>query len=351
MTPMLLSISLTAALLGGALPQPSPQQAGTAQAGTRPERPVQASPIEILKDCAVDKPTELFEVIYVVDGDTIHIQRNGKREKLRLLSIDTEEKYNKGNTSETKPYTRFGEQATGWAQGFLMPRSVDDGTIKVGLRFPGGVESKDPYGRLLCHVVTAEGIDFNLLMVRTGLSPYFCKYGYSRIDHEKFKEAQEKARTERRGIWDARTNEGGKRRPYDRLLPWWEARGKAVAAHRELSAKDPLRYLSADEPDALEAAIANGPREVTVLALIDRFFEEDDGSRTVLLRGGDKRRSVRVSIPKELRKAMNKHDLDHVGDNFRQNYLLIDGTLQRGARGFDLVGVGVGDWRLAGPSQ
>ncbi|MEM8711146.1 MAG: thermonuclease family protein [Planctomycetota bacterium] len=313
------------------------------------DRPVQAPPIEVLRDCQVDKPTELFSVLWVVDGDTIHIERGGKREKLRLLSIDTEEKYNKGNVSETKPYTRFGEQATGWAQGFLMPRSPEDGQVMVGLRFPGGVEAYDIYGRLLCHVVTAEGIDFNLLMVRTGLSPYFNKYGNSRIDHTRFVELAAKAKSERRGIWDQRTNEGGKRRPYGRLIPWWQARADAIDAHRVKASEAPLRYVAADDPDALEASLANGPERVTVLALVDRFFEEDDGSRTVLLRSGDKRRSLRVSIPKDQREAMARHDLDHAKEDFRQNYFLIDGTLKRGKRGFDLTGVGVDDWRLAGP--
>lgn len=321
----------------------------TAQDRAAPKRAPLATPTEVLAACVVEKPTELFKVLWVVDGDTIHIERNGEREKLRLLSIDTEEKYNKGNTSTTKPWTRYGEQATGWAQGFLMPRSPADGDIRVGLRFPGGVESYDPYGRLLCHVVTAEGIDFNLLMVRTGLSPYFNKYGNSRIDHKRFVAAQEAAQAEERGVWDSRTNAGGKKRPYDKLMPWWQARADAVQAHRDLAAKDPLRYVTADEPDALAAAIEKGPREVTVLALIDKFYEEDDGSRTVLLRGGDKRRSVRVRIPKELRAAMEKHDLDHSFEDFRQNYWLIDGTLQSGARGFDLVGAAVEDWRLAGP--
>lgn len=304
---------------------------------------------EVLAACVVEKPTELFRVLRVVDGDTIHIERNGEREKLRLLSIDTEEKYNKSNTSETKPFTRFGEQATGWAQGFLMPRSPSEGPIQVGLRFPDGMESYDPYGRLLCHVVTTEGIDFNLLMVRTGLSPYFNKYGNSRIDHERFVAAQVAANAEQIGIWHRYTNQDGKKRPYEQLLPWWQARAEAVQSHRDLAAKDPLRYVAVDEPDALAAAIKSGPRKVTVLALIDRFYEEDDGSRTVLLRSGDKRRAVRVSIPKELRGAMEKHDLDHSYEDFRQNYFLIDGTLQMGPRGFDLVGVTVDDWRLAGP--
>lgn len=323
--------------------------ATAAQDRTPQERAPLASPIDVLAACVTEKPTELFKVIWVVDGDTIHIERNGEREKLRLLSIDTEEKYNRGNTSETKPYTRFGEQATGWAQGFLMPRSPADGEVRVGLRFPGGVESYDPYGRLLCHVVTAEGIDFNLLMVRTGLSPYFNKYGNSRIDHDRFVAAQKAAQAEQRGVWDQRTNEGGKRRPYDRLLPWWQARADAIQAHRDLAKKDPLRYVTADEPVSLAAAIEAGPRKVTVLGLVDKFYEEDDGSRTVLLRGGDKRRSVRVRIPKELRAAMEKQDLDGSNGDFRQNYWLIDGTLKTGARGFDLVDAGVKDWRPAGP--
>lgn len=311
--------------------------------------PREASFPEVLKECSIGKPKELFDVLRVIDGDTLWIERSGQREKLRLLSVDTEEKFMERDISASKPSTRYGDLVTGWTQGFFTPRTADEGPVRIGLRFPGGVEQRDVYGRLLCHVVTENGVDFNLLLVRMGLSPYFNKYGNSRIDHDGFVQAQERAVKEARGVWNPGTNKSGKKRPYARLLPWWKARGDAVQAFREKAAEDPTRWAAADEPEALEHLMkASAGKEVTLLCLVDRFFDEDDGSRTVLLRGGDKRRSVRVRIAPDQRKAMKEADLEGSKEDFRQNYLLVTGVLARGKRGFDLTGVEPGDWRRAG---
>ncbi len=341
----LLAVSLLAAL---------PAIPTLQQGGNRPPADVNAYPREasfpaVLEQCTVPRPKELFDVLRVVDGDTLWVERDGKREKLRLLSIDTEEKFMERDLSASKPSTRYGDLVTGWAQGFFAPRTKDEGPVRVGLLFPGGMEARDPYGRLLCHVVTEGGVDFNLLMVRLGMSPYFNKYGNSRISHGAFEKAQKDARAEQRGIWNAETNKSGKKRPYGRLVPWWQARADAVEAFRTLAKEKPLLYASSDEPDALQAALDAGGKGVTVLALIDRFFDEDDGSRTVLLRSGDKKRAVRVSIPAKDLKAMAAVDLDGTLGDFRQNYLLVTGDLAQGRRGFDLVGVAPGDWRRAGP--
>src|SRR6186997_2626120 len=62
-------------------------------------------------------PTELFEIERFVDGDTIHVRRNGEVEKLRLLSVDTEERMGPGHASSaTKPSTVFGEETALWAE-------------------------------------------------------------------------------------------------------------------------------------------------------------------------------------------------------------------------------------------
>jgi len=312
--------------------------------------PPRASVSEALADCMVEAPEELFLVERVVDGDTIWIQRNGEREKLRLLSVDTEEKYMGGkDISASKPSTRFAEQSTGWATGFFLPRSPAEGPARVGLRFPGGKEARDVYGRLLCHVVTKEGVDFNLLLVRMGHSPYFNKYGNSRLDHARFIAAQEKAMAEKLGIWDARTNEGGKRRDYPRLMAWWSARAKAIDDFRAKADAAPTRFVACDDPDGLQAALEAGGEDVTVLASVDRFFDEDDGSWTILLRSGDRKRAVRIGVPAQGRAAMARLDLEGSKGEFRQNYLLVTGKLVRGPRGFRLEGVGASDWRAAGP--
>ena len=339
--------ALTALLSVSSLLWIAAPAAAQSNRGTWP--PPRASMAEVLADCVTEKPDELFLLERVIDGDTIWIQRNGEREKLRLLAVDTEEKYmGPKDISASKPSTRFGEQSTGWAKGFFLPRTPDEPPLKVGLRFPGGSEARDVYGRLLCHVVTSEGIDFNLLLVRMGHSPYFNKYGNSRIAHKAFVAAQIVAQKEKRGIWDDRTNDGGKKRDYVRLAAWWQLRADAIDTFRAKSRKEPLLFVAADEPEALQRALDGGPNEVVVFAIVDRFYEEDDGSRTVLLRSGDKKRAVRVPIPADMREAMRAVDLDGSLGDFRQNYFFVTGKLVQGRRGFDLLGVTVSDWRLAG---
>lgn len=346
MLPLLLALAAAPpAPLPALAPAPPQERRGDPNAYPR-----EANFAECLSHAKVDAPEELFDVLRVVDGDTIWIEREGERVKLRLLSLDTEEKWmESGGVSASKPSTRYGDVATGWVQGFFTPRTPDAGPVRVGLRFPGDEERFDVYGRLLCHVVTEEGIDFNVLAVRLGLSPYFNKYGHSRIDHAAFVEAQRLARRERRGVWAPETNAGGAKRPYERLLPWWSARAEAIDVFRAKAVKSPLKFVEADAPDALQAALDAGGKGVTVLALVDRFFDEDDGSRTVLLRSGDRRRAVRVRIEPSDFAAMEEVDLEGSMADFRQNYLLVTGDLVRGERGFDLRGVEPGDWRRAGP--
>lgn len=304
---------------------------------------------EMLEACRVEVPERLFEVTRVVDGDTLWIERDGQQDKLRLLSVDTEEKMSVGNTSASKPGTAYGERVAGWTQGFFSPRLGEEAPVRVGLRFPGGVEARDVYGRLLCHVVTAEGVDFNLLLVRSGMSPYFNKYGSSRVDHDRFVEAQAGAQAEQVGIWAPDQRQAGATRPYARLIPWWTARAKAVDQFRQRAAAEPLQAVEADDPAALQAALDGGAATVTAFGLIDRIFEEDDGSRTLLLRGGDKKRSLRIMIAADRVPDLESADLDGAQAEYRQNYLLFEGKLRWGRRGFDLVDVDPAAIRRAGP--
>jgi len=300
-------------------------------------------------------PQELFEVSRIVDGDTLHVLRAGETVKLRLLSVDTEEKFTPGmRSSPTKPQTVFGEETRLWTLDFFEQFRGEDGKIRVGLAFPGGLEEFDVYGRLLCHVLLPDGTDFNLLLVELGKSPYFNKYGNSRICHGDFVAAQRRARRNLLGIWNPRTNvpadpeAPAARRPYGQLLPWWQARADAIEDFRASAARAPERVLAADDPGALARALEAGA-EVELFGTPDRFFEEDDGSRTVLFRSSDKRNALRVSIPASAREAFGALDLDGLKEEFRQNYAYVGGRLERGPRGFRVVTRSPESWRRAGP--
>ncbi|MFT4541253.1 MAG: endonuclease YncB(thermonuclease family) [Planctomycetota bacterium] len=305
------------------------------------------------------RPTELFDIVRVVDGDTVHIQRAGEVEKLRLLSVDTEEKLSGRGGSATKPETVYGEECALWAQKFFA-ELVDEGqTPQMGLRFPDGLEERDVYGRLLCHVILPDGRDFNLMLVELGKSPYFNKYGNSRICHKAFVAAQKSARAKQLGIWNPSTNKSEDPeaeiavRPYGRLLPWWQARADAIDGFRERKQAEgegapPSRLVASDMADDLEAALA-GDAPVEVFGQIFRIFDEDDGSRTVLFRATDKDRALRVRIAKNQLAAHAALGLDQTLEEFKQNYLYVKGALTKGERGFELRTKGAQAWSKAGP--
>ena len=294
------------------------------------------------------------EVVRVVDGDTLHVRRAGALEKLRLLSVDTEEKIaGRPSGSPLKPETVFGEETAHWAPAFFEDLAPEGAAATVRLGFPGGREEYDVYGRLLCHVVLPDGRDYNLLLVETGRSPYFNKYGNSRCSHDAFVRAQRRARAARLGIWDPRTNRARTpgapeaRRPYDRLLPWWQARAEAIDAFRERRAAEPARVVAADDEEAVRAAFGGGA-DVTVFGAIERFYEERDGSLTVRFRG-TRAHALRATVPAILRGGAVETMLRASSVELRQNYLFVEGRLVEGPRGPLLIPAGAEAWRLAGP--
>lgn len=301
-------------------------------------------------------PTELFEVERVVDGDTLHVRRGGSLVKLRLLAVDTEEKLDVGGDSASKPGTVFGEECALWAQRFFADLAAPGEKPKVGLYFPGGKEQLDNYGRLLCHVVLPDGTDYNLLLVELGKSPYFNKYGNSTFEHAAFVAAQRAAREAQLGIWSPATNRPttpgapSAKRPYEKLLPWWDARAAAVEAYRAAVVHDPTSAFDADDPQALaRAAELAEQREVRVFGCLDRTFDEDDGTLTLLFKTQDRNRALRVRIQRAERPKFATLALERRGDDFVQNYLFVTGRVVAGARGFELHLADPARLTLAGP--
>jgi len=337
--PMLVALALTLSLTPVS-PQDSP----------KPPLPAGAA-------VAAPDAEDLLEVVKVVDGDTIHVLRDGAVEKLRLLSVDTEERiYPGGSSSASKPQTVFGEQTGVWAeQLFERMASRGDGTARVALRFPDGEERRDVYGRLLCHVILENGQDFNLMLVKTGRSPYFNKYGNSRISHEAFVEAQERAQASRLGVWSPSTNKPASddalaaKRPYDALLPWWDARAQALDRFRDQLADDPETVVDAEDGARLEQAIAAG-NQVEVFGSIARIFDEQDGSKTVLLRSGDKERALRVTIAEDKLAAHEAFDFEGLRAEYAQNFCWVRGKVEQGPRGPVMVSASPEQWRVAEPA-
>jgi endonuclease YncB( thermonuclease family) len=298
---------------------------------------------------------EWVDVERVVDGDTIHVRRNGRIEKLRLLSVDTEERLGPGHAgSATKPQTVFGEDCALWAENLFAGLGKDGQPARVGLVFPGGAEKRDVYGRLLCHVLLPDGTDYDLMLVQLGKSPYFNKYGEDPLDPAAFAAAQRAARAAKLGIWNPATNEPktpgapAAKRPYAELLAWWNARAQAVESFRHRAASTPDRVADAEDPATLERAAA-ARSEVEAFGEVERLFVEKNGDRTVLFRTSEKRDALRVVVPAEHAGEYEALDLEALTREFRQNYAWVRGTVRRSAHGYEMRSEGPDRWHRAGP--
>ena len=129
-----------------------------------------------------------YKVIRVVDGDTIVVDYQGKHEKVRLLCVNTPESVH----PDKKQNIPMGKVASNYAKKNLTGKYVD-------LEFEGS-RRRGNYGRLLAYVFV-DGQNFNLDLVKQGLSPYYTKYGKSQKYDAEFRAAERQARKEKLNIW------------------------------------------------------------------------------------------------------------------------------------------------------
>jgi micrococcal nuclease len=96
---------------------------------------------------ALDAP---YLVVDVLDGDTIVVQRDGSRETIRMLGVDTPETHH-----PTKPVECYGPEASAYTARRLLGKWV---------RLERDVDTHDDFGRRLAYVyVDGERYDDELL--------------------------------------------------------------------------------------------------------------------------------------------------------------------------------------------
>ena len=155
-----------------------------------PKIPVQtAREVKSSKETPVQTPTSIQSsnqlsqalIIRVVDGDTVDIQVDNKKDVVRLIGI---------NAPETKEC--FGKEATDKASALLSSKLVN-------LEADPTQDDRDKYHRLLRYVFV-DGTNFDELMVREGFAKeytYHTPYKYQ----SEFKEAQKEAQDNKKGLW------------------------------------------------------------------------------------------------------------------------------------------------------
>jgi micrococcal nuclease len=138
-----------------------------------------------------------YEVTKVTDGDTIHIDKDGTNERVRLIGINTPE-----TVDPRKEVECFGREASN------RMKELADGKL-VRLEYDESQSSRDTYGRMLAYVYLEDGQMLNRKMVAEGYAyeyTYMTPYRYQ----EEFRQLQNIARTSGRGLWSPDTCNGKK---------------------------------------------------------------------------------------------------------------------------------------------
>ena len=139
-----------------------------------------------------DPPT--VRVVAVVDGDTLDVAWDGRRERVRLLGVDTPE-----TVDERRPVGCYGPEAAAFTARRLQGRTV---------RLEFDRQRRDRFGRLLAYV-DVDGRRFNDELLAGGYArllviPPNGRYARTMLDQELG------ARSAGRGLWGACTPGDGK---------------------------------------------------------------------------------------------------------------------------------------------
>jgi micrococcal nuclease len=122
----------------------------------------------------------------VVDGDTFVASVRGRRERVRIIGVDTPE-----SVDPNRPDEPFGEEASNFAKHYLNGRTV---------RMAGDVEPRDRYGRMLAYVWLEDGTFWNALLAAEGYAQQLTippNVTYADL----FRRLVGEARREDRGLW------------------------------------------------------------------------------------------------------------------------------------------------------
>jgi micrococcal nuclease len=131
---------------------------------------------------------EWYGLERVVDGDTIIVQGERDRVRVRMIGIDTPESKKAGT-----PIEAYALQASSWLKTLLQDETevclVED---TVGDKY-------DTYDRKLSYVFTSEGKDINATMIQGGLAEAYTRYPMER--KEEFMGYEQAAREAKIGQW------------------------------------------------------------------------------------------------------------------------------------------------------
>lgn len=133
-------------------------------------------------------------VTKITDGDTLHVTINSKEEKVRILYIDTPEKYGGAKLEKdakkagisTDKEQDMGKMASGYAAKFFQKGD----TVIINS------DKKDQYGRILA-TIKKNGIDYSTQIIKDGYSCIYKKATYPK----ELDSVLQGAKDSKKGLW------------------------------------------------------------------------------------------------------------------------------------------------------
>ncbi|HYG84020.1 MAG TPA: thermonuclease family protein [Verrucomicrobiae bacterium] len=134
-----------------------------------------------------------YKVVDFADGDTITVDMNGKREKVRLIGVDTPEKQH-----PDKPKQCYSHQASE----FTKQRITAQGGVVRLVADPTN-DPRDRYNRLLRYVYLKDNTLLNKELIATGHGFEYTLFPFQKKDE--FITTQAAAKSAKKGLWGACT--------------------------------------------------------------------------------------------------------------------------------------------------
>jgi micrococcal nuclease len=140
----------------------------------------------------------LYSVVHITDGDTIDIEKEGTKVRVRLLGMNSPE-----SVDPRRPTECYGKEAKNYMIELLQDK-------KVRLQLDALKPERDEYGRVLAYIWREDGLFVNQDMIERG---YAYEYTYKQEKYkfqENFKSTQGKAKERAVGLWAQSTCNGKK---------------------------------------------------------------------------------------------------------------------------------------------
>ena len=146
-----------------------------------------SQPVPNANQTVVEPSSGLYRVTKFIDGDTIQVEMQGKKETVRLIGLDTPE-----TKDPRKPVQCFGQAAANFTENII-------GENLVRLEADSTNSDRDRYQRLLRYVYLKDETLVNKQIISEGYGFALVSFPFLRM--EEFKAAQTTARQQNKGLW------------------------------------------------------------------------------------------------------------------------------------------------------